>query len=58
MVDGTLCYIALIEGSEIFIPRDHPQTCRGGSCEIGLDARAAGPTLLVVAGAVLVIDSL
>ncbi len=58
VVDGTLRYIALVEGSEVLIPRYHSQAGRRRSGEICLDARAGSTACLVVTGTVLVIDSL
>lgn len=58
VVDGTLRDVALVEGSEVLVTRDHPQAGGERSREVCLVARADCAAGRVVTGTVLVVDSL
>lgn len=58
VVDGTLRDVALVEGSEVLVTRDHPQAGGERSREVCLVARAHCTAGGVVTGTVLVVDSL
>lgn len=58
VVDGTLRDVALVEGSEVLVTRDHPQARGRRSREVCLIARADCTAGRVIAGAVLVVNGL